>query len=93
MTKKKIYIFDKPENVKRVLFGLYLLCAALLIADFILERYSYHEWEKIPAFYALFGFTAYVIIVASAALLRKLVMRPEEYYEPPNSKTKARKKT
>lgn len=90
---EKIYIFDKPENVKCVLYALYLLCAGLFIADFILHRHNYHQWEEIPAFYALFGFGAYVIIVASAALLRKLVMRPEDYYEPKANKTKGRKKT
>ena len=30
---------------------------------------------------AVFGFAAYVGLVNSAKLLRKLVMRPEDYYE------------
>ena len=96
---KKTYIFDKPENVKRVLYALYALCAVLFAADCFLKRYTYHSWEEIPAFYALFGFGAYVVIVASAALLRKLVMRPEDYYEPQTAKApnktnkKGRKKT
>lgn len=82
MTKEKQYFFDKKDNIKRVLYVFYAFCALLFAADFVVHRYSYHALEKIPAFYALFGFGAYVLIVFTAALLRKLVMRPEDYYEP-----------
>ena len=38
-------------------------------------------FESWPGFYALFGFVACVSLVLAARELRKLVMRPEDYYE------------
>ncbi len=80
MTKDKTYIFDKKKNINRVVYAFFIFCAALVAADFVLHRHTYHDWEKIPAFYAIFGFGSYVLIVLTATLLRKLVMRPENYY-------------
>lgn len=76
----KTYLFDKKANITKVLYAFYAFCAFLFAADFVVHRHTYHDWEKIPAFYALFGFGAYVIIVLSATVLRKLVMRQEDYY-------------
>lgn len=81
MADEKTYWLDKPKNIKIVLYVFYAFCLALVVADFIVHRHTYHDWEKIPAFYAIFGFGAYCVIVASAALLRKIVMRPEDYYQ------------
>lgn len=83
MKKEKQYFLDKKENIKKILYVFYALCALLFAADFIVHRHTYHALEDIPAFYALFGFIAYVTIVFTAAGLRKLVMRPEDYYEAP----------
>ena len=81
MNDDKKYIFDNPKNVKRVMYAFFAFCALLFGADFVLHRHTYHSLEEIPAFYALFGFGAYVLIVLTATVLRKLVMRPEDYYE------------
>lgn len=80
MKKDKTYWLDNPANIKKILYVFYAFCGLLFAADFFVNRYTYHDWEKIPAFYAIFGFVAYVLIVAIAALLRKLVMRDENYY-------------
>ena len=78
---KKQYLFDKPENVKRLMWMFYALCGLLVIADFVLHRHIGFEWEKIPAFYALYGFIACVVLVIVAKEMRKLVMRKEDYYD------------
>ena len=78
---EKQYFFDKPENVKRVLYGFYAICALLVIADFIVHRHIGLDWERIPAFYAMYGFVACVLLVVLARLMRKLVMRKEDYYD------------
>ena len=80
-TKEQQHFFDKKENITLVLRIFYTLCALLLVLDLIIHRHIYHDWEKLPGFYPLFGFAAYVSLVAVAAGLRKLVMRPEDYYE------------
>lgn len=80
MAKKKTYFFDKPENIKRVLHVFYAICALLFAADFVIHRHIYHSWEKLPGFYAIFGFVACVVLVLVATQMRKLLMRDEDYY-------------
>ncbi len=79
--KEKIYIFDRPENVERLLKGFYVLCILLAIADFVLHRHIGFDWEKIPAFYAIYGFVACVLLVLIAKQMRKILMRKEDYYD------------
>ena len=76
----KIYFFDKPENIKRVLNIFYSLCVILVLADFVIHRHIGLVWENIPAFYAIYGFVACVALVVVAKLIRKVVMRKEDYY-------------
>ena len=78
---KKQHLFDDPKNTTRVLRLLFLLCALLLVLDFILHRHVSHPFESIPGFYPLYGFIGCVLLVVIAKWLRKLLMRPESYYE------------
>lgn len=78
MTKR--YLFDNPSNVKRVLYGFYAGCVALLLADLIFDRHVDHPLEGFFGVYALYGFVACVTLVLAAKVLRKLVMRGEDYY-------------
>lgn len=78
---EKEYFFDKPNNVKWLLRGFYAICILLVIADFIIHRHVGLVWEKIPAFYAIYGFVACVILVVLAKEVRKIVMRKEDYYD------------
>ncbi len=73
--------FDKPENVKLILRVFYALSALLVLVDFIYHRHMEHPWEKIPAFYAIYGFVACVVLVLIATQMRKVVMRKEDYYD------------
>ena len=79
--KEKIHLFDRPENVDRLLKVFYAICILLVLADFVLHRHIGFDWEKIPAFYALYGFVACVVLVVIAKKMRKLVMRKEDYYD------------
>ena len=80
-TDKKTHIFDNPRNVERLLKGFYAICILLIIADFVIHRHTMMEWEKIPAFYAIYGFAACVLLVVVAKIIRKVVMRKENYYD------------
>ena len=81
MKKKKTHFFDKKENIKKILYVFYALCALLFAADFVIHRHIYHSWEELPGFYAIFGFVACVVLVLLATQMRKLLMRGEDYYE------------
>ena len=60
---------------------LYAICVLLLVLDFVLPRHADLPVEKIPAFYALFGLLAAMILVLVARWLRTLLRRPEDYYD------------
>ena len=74
------HFFDHPGNVKKVLRVFYVICAGLLLADFVVHRHVVHDWEGFPGFYALYGFVACVLLVLIAKEMRKLLMRGEDYY-------------
>lgn len=78
---EKQHIFDKPQNVNRLLRVFYAICGLLFVLDFILHRHVYHSWESTPAFYAIFGFVACVALVLIAKEMRKVLMRKEDYYD------------
>ncbi len=73
--------FDKPENVRKLLRVFYVICGLLVLVDFIVHRHVYHDWENIPAFYAIYGFVGCVVLVLIAKEMRKFLMRGEDYYD------------
>jgi hypothetical protein len=77
----KVYFFDKPGNINRFLRVFYVICAILLVMDFVVHRHTIFKWEEMPGFYAIFGFVAFVALVEGSKLLRKLVKRKEDYYD------------
>ena len=80
---KKPYLFDNPNNVKRVVRGLIVVCLVLFALDAVLHRHVSHPWEVLFGFYAIYGFVACVLLVVLAKELRKLLMRDEDYYDKP----------
>ncbi len=78
---EKIHLFDKPENVQRLLRGFYFCCLLLVLAEFVIHRHVVHPWEGLFAFHAGYGFVACVVLVLIASEMRKLLMRDENYYE------------
>lgn len=79
--QEKQYFLDKPQNVKRLLYAFYALCGLSLVAEFFAHRHIDHPWEALPEFYPLYGFFGIVILVMLSIVLRKLVMRGEDYYD------------
>lgn len=79
--KEPADFFDKPENIKKMLNIFYVVCALLVIVDIVVHRHIYHDWENIPAFYAIYGFVGCVVLVLIAKLMRKFLMKEEDYYD------------
>ena len=83
--KQKTYLFDNPRNVRRVVLGLVGACVILAGLDLVLHRHVSHPWERMPGFYAVYGFVACVLLVLMAKEMRKLLIRKEDYYDEPPS--------
>jgi uncharacterized membrane protein len=73
--------FDKPENIKRILHVVYGICALLVVLDFIVHRHTEHPLEGLYGFYPIYGFVGCVVLVLVAKLMRKVLMRDENYYQ------------
>lgn len=81
MANRKQYLFDKPRNVKILLYSLYISCAILILLDFVVHRHVSHPWEQLLGFYSIYGFIGCVSIVFGSKWLRLLVKRDEDYYD------------
>ncbi|PIB25986.1 hypothetical protein BFP76_13480 [Amylibacter kogurei] len=73
---------DNPRNVDRICYALYGLCAFLVVLDFFYYKKVYTTVEKIPGFYAIYGFVMCALLVICAKAMRKVLMRDETYYAP-----------
>ncbi len=72
---------DRPSSGALLARSLVILCILALVADFFYEKHVHYGWEKTPAFYAVFGFSAYIFLVFVATAFRRFVMRKEDYYD------------
>ena len=69
-------------GVQKLLRIFFAISALLFLADFVVHRHTYHDAEKLPGFYAIYGFVGCVVLVLVAKQMRKVVMRKESYYDP-----------
>ena len=78
--KEKTWIENRKNVVLmvRILLGVSIL---LLLLDLIVHRHELYSWEAWFGFYGLYGFVACVLLVLAAKVLRKLIMRREDYYD------------
>ena len=77
---------DSVSNKLRVMgsrskFVLLILAFALLLLEFFVHRHAETDIENILFFPALYAFVICVAIVLGGIVLRKLVMRREDYYD------------
>lgn len=79
--KKELTIFDNPKNVKRLRTGFYIALVLVLLAEFFIQKHHGFAVEHFFGFYAVYGFISYVFLIFVAKLLRKVVMRKEDYYD------------
>ena len=81
MKNEKKYWLDESRNVDKVFWGLCLLCLLLVFPDFFYHRHVEFSWEGWTGFYGLYGFVSCFGLVLLAKQLRKIVKRPEDYYD------------
>jgi len=81
------YWLDEPANVKKVIRIFFVCCGVLALLDLIFIFHLQHKHvyfpkiENFPGFFCLYGLGACVLLVLLAKVLRKLLMRSENYYE------------
>ncbi len=70
-----------PPWAGRILAFLLVLCAVLLVWDFFVDRDVHHPLEEWSILYPLFGFVGISLLILVSKVLRRLVMRREDYYD------------
>lgn len=76
----------KPNSVPppwagRILVGFFGLCAIVLAWDLFVDREVHHPLERWKIMYPVFGFVGISLLILISKVLRRLVMRREDYYE------------
>lgn len=72
---------QRPAAQRRIFLALLAACVVVLLSELLLHKHGDFAFEEAFGFHALFGFVAYLAIVNLAKLLRRLVERPEDYYD------------
>lgn len=72
---------DDPRNVTRLYWGLWVAGILLVLADLIVHRHAETAFDGWLGAYGVYGFVACVLLVLAAKLLRRAVMRGEDYYD------------
>ena len=75
----------KPNSVPspwagRILVIFFALCAIVLVWDFAVDREIHHPLEEWKIMYPVFGFVGISLLILISKVLRRLVMRREDYY-------------
>lgn len=81
MAEHKRYWLDRPENVTRLYRTVWAIGLGLVLGELLMDRHEELAFAERFAFYALFGFVACVALVLAAKALRRVLKRPEDYYE------------
>ena len=79
--KKELTIFDDPKNIRRLQVGFFLALVLVFIAEAFVDMHGQFYVEHFYGFYAVYGFISYILLIFIAKLLRKVLMRKEEYYD------------
>jgi len=79
--ESKRYWLDRPENVARLYRGLWIAGAMLVLLDLVVHRHAEADFDGWFSFYSVYGFVACVALVPAGEVLRRMVMRAEDYYD------------
>jgi hypothetical protein len=57
-------------------------CVVLGLLDFTYDKHGHYSWEELPGFHLLYGFAACAALIGVGWVVRRLVARDEDHYEP-----------
>ena len=79
--EEKRYWLDDRRNVKKVVYALCAVCGLLLAVDPLVHKHGPFAVEHWLGFYSIFGFVAPIALVIAANRIRRILIRPEDYYD------------
>ena len=79
--KEGLHWFDNKRNIKRIIYALNVIWAALFLAEFYYDIHAVFSFDTWFGCYAIYGFIMCVGLVIGAKVIRHLLMRRENYYD------------
>lgn len=85
----KSWWLDDKRNVAKVFYALIAVDVLWLLADFLYHKHSewsglegrLHEFDAWVGFFPVYGFVGAFLLVLAAKQMRRVLMRPEDYYD------------
>lgn len=77
----EIHWLMRPRTIRGLWVGFIAVLAATVAAGFAVDLHPHFEIERLPAFFALYGFLACVAMVVGSKLLGFLLKREDTYYD------------
>lgn len=81
MAEERKYWLDSSKNVTKLYRGLWGLGIILMLTDLLLHKHEDFTFAAWFGYYGFYGFIACVVLVLTAKVLRRVLMRPEDYYD------------
>lgn len=72
---------DHSKNVRKIYFSVWIGCVILLLLELLIDKHVETAAEHWFGFHGFFGLIACVALVLAAKLLRRVISRPEDYYD------------
>jgi uncharacterized membrane protein len=79
-------ILDEPKNLKILRLIFYLSLIVVVILEFILIKrehieFSFEHIAEFPAFHAIYGLLACILIILVSEFIGYLIKKGEDYYD------------
>jgi len=78
---RKVHWLMRPRTIRALWVGFAAVLAATVAAGLAVDMHPHFAVERLPAFFALFGFGACVALVVFSKLLGALLKRDDTYYD------------
>jgi len=72
---------DRAENVGKIYYAIWIICAVLLVLELLIDKHVETVAEHWFGFHGFFSLLACAVLVLAATVLRRVVSRPEDYYD------------
>ena len=78
---RDVHWLMRPRTIRALWIGFAAALAATVAAGFAVDMHPHFAIERLPAFFALYGFGACVALVVFSKLLGALLKRDDTYYD------------
>jgi hypothetical protein len=73
---------EPPHKHQKLIMAIYgVALITIIVAGLTIEWHTVYYWQDLTAFYAIYGFVAFVFLIYTAKGLRPLLQKKEDYYE------------